>query len=119
MAEPETPCLQVKDKYANSKPYGDWLKAQVSTLPDLIESVPEHILKVLPIHSSHITADGTFISSSQDEGQNGSDTLSSSSEGSLVGVGASNGQSNGRTGRVCAETPAVFAWCLALGWLYR
>ena len=88
----------MKDKYANIKPYGDWLKAQVSTLPDLLESVPQQLLKVLPIHSSHITDDGTFISSSQDEDINGSDTISSSSQGSQVGVGASNGHINGHTG---------------------
>ena len=88
----------MKDKYANSKPYGDWLQAQVSTLPDLIDSVPQHLLKVLPIHSRHITEDGTFISSSQDESSDGSDTLSSPSEGSQVGVGASNGHTNGHTG---------------------
>lgn len=92
--------MQIKDKYANIKPYGDWLKAQVSTLPDLLESVPQHLLKVLPIQSSHITDNGTFTSSSQDENINGSDTISSSSEGSQVGVGASNGHTNGHTGNV-------------------
>ena len=97
--------VQMKEKYANKKPYGKWLEAQVATLPDLVESVPEHLLKVPTIQSGHNPIDAAPVSlpgegSSSDsngkangssDGANG--TLSSSQEGGQVGVNASNGHS--------------------------
>ncbi len=95
--------LQMKEKYANKKPYGKWLAAQVATLPDLVESVPEHLLKVPTIQSRHKPLDASPVTSSGDgssrsngttnasNGTNG--TLSSSEEGGQVGVNASNGHS--------------------------
>lgn len=95
---------QMKDKYADTKPYGDWLKAQVATLADLIESVPEHLLRTPPIHSHNISQDSSSVSSSQDEAISEADSLSSSQQGAQVGVGAhssrhSNGNSNGHNGK--------------------
>ena len=112
---------QMKDKYANEKPYGKWLEAQVATLPDLVNSVPEHLLKVPTIHSGHNPLEASPVSPSSSKGSNGqgtngqsngqgsngrssgapngsTGTLSSNQEGGQVGVNASNGHANGGAG---------------------
>ena len=112
--------LQMKEKYANKKPYGKWLDAQVATLPDLVESVPEHLLKVPTIQSGHSPIDAVPVSPSpkgspaevngkangssngSSSGSNG--TLSSSQEGGQVGVNASNGHSNPGAGTQSCST---------------
>ena len=104
--------LQMKEKYANKKPYGKWLEAQVATLPDLVESVPEHLLKVPTIQSGHSPIDAVLVSPSSAEangssngsssGSNG--TLSSRQEGGQVGVNASNGHSNPGAGTHSCST---------------
>lgn len=101
----------MKDKYANEKPYGQWLEAQVATLPDLVESVPEHLLKVPTIHSGHNPLEATPVTPSSSKGPDGQSngqpngapngstgTLSSNQEGGQVGVNASNGHANGGAG---------------------
>ncbi|KAL0054356.1 hypothetical protein WJX82_007542 [Trebouxia sp. C0006] len=100
---------EMKEKYANKKPYGKWLDAQVATLPDLVESVPEHLFKVPTIQSGHSPINAVPVASSSKgsaaeangkangssngsfSGSNG--TLSSSQEGGQIGVNASNGHS--------------------------
>jgi len=112
--------LQMKEKYANKKPYGKWLDAQVATLPDLVESVPDHLLKVPTIQSGHSPIDAVPVSPStkgssaevngkangssngSSSGSNG--TLSSSQEGGQVGVNASNGHSNPGAGTQSCST---------------
>lgn len=112
--------LQMKEKYANKKPYGKWLDAQVATLPDLVESVPEHLLKVPTIQSGHSPVDAVPVSSSSkgspaeangnaSGSSNGSSsssngTLSSSQEGGQVGVNASNGHSKPGAGTHSCST---------------
>ena len=110
--------LQMKVQYANEKPYGKWLDAQVATLPDLVESVPEHLLKVPVMHSRHKPLQASPIAPSNAKGSNGkangqaanaqggnggsngrNGTLSSSEEGGQVGVNASNGHSNHGAGK--------------------
>ena len=117
----------MKEKYANKKPYGKWLEAQVATLPELVESVPEHLLKVPTIQSGHSPIDAVPVSPSSAEangssnessngssngsssGSNGSSsgsngTLSSRQEGGQVGVNASNGHSNPGAGTHSCST---------------
>jgi len=112
--------LQMKEKYANKKPYGKWLEAQVATLPDLVESVPEHLLKVPMIQSGHSPIDAVPVSPStkgssaeangkangssngSSSGSNG--TLSSSQEGGRVGMNASNGHSKPGAGTYSCST---------------
>ncbi len=112
--------LQMKEKYANKKPYGKWLDAQVATLPDLVESVPEHLLKVPTIQSGHSPINAVPVASSSKgsaaeangkangssngsfSGSNG--TLSSSQEGGQIGVNASNGHSKPGAGTHSCNT---------------
>ncbi len=112
--------LQMKEKYANKKPYGKWLDAQVATLSDLVESVPEHLLKVPTIQSGHSPIDAVPVSpsskgsSAEANGKangrsNGSSsgskgTVSSSQEGGQVGVNASNGHSKPGAGTDSCST---------------
>ena len=63
--------LQMKERYANEKPYGKWLEAQVATLPDLMQSVPEHLLKVPTIHSRHSPLQASPVALSNGEGSSG------------------------------------------------
>ena len=114
----------MKEKYANKKPYGKWLEAQVATLPDLVESVPEHLLKVPTIQSGHSPIDAVPVSPSSkgssvkangqangkangssngsSSGSNG--TLSSGQEGGQVGVNASNSHSKPGAGTHTCST---------------
>ena len=133
---PPLSVLQMKEKYASEKPYGEWLKAQVATLPELVESVPEHLLKVPTIHSRHKPIGASPVAhptgsngsskgqkangssdgqegngSSNGQGSNGvptgsKGTVSSSQEGGQVGVNASNGHSNGGAGTCTSESTA-------------
>ncbi len=112
--------LQMKEKYANKKPYGKWLDAQVATLPDLVESVPEHLLKVPTIQSGPSPIDAVPVSpsikgssaepngkanGSSNGSSSGSDgTLSSNQEGGQVGVNASNGHSKPGAGTHSCNT---------------
>ena len=108
--------MQMKDKYANKKPYGQWLDAQVVTLSDLVESVPDHLLKVPTIQSRHKPTGDSLISSAgadhtSNGTSNGSDdkgTLSSSKEGGQVGVNATNGHSNPGAGMITQDSNGAF-----------
>lgn len=119
--------MQMKDKYANKKPYGQWLDAQVVTLSDLVESVPDHLLKVPTIQSRHKpTGDSLISSAGADHTSNGTShgsddkgTLSSSKEGGQVGVNATNGHSNPGAGMIaqdqyafheCTVSPALLSY---------
>ena len=88
--------LQMKDKYANAKPYGAWLEAQVATLPDLVESVSEHLLKVATIHSGHNRLDATPVSQSNAKGSNGKGSNGKGSKGKGSNGKSGNGQANGQ-----------------------